>query len=124
MKARTKFITCLVAAGALSLSAYVVAAGAGDVAKTCDGKEADIVAEDDTKVVDGTSADDLVVLVDGVRYSSNGGTDTLCNAKGEVEATLVSDDAGPEDPDPPELPNMVTLEEMENGELPGEWRAE
>jgi hypothetical protein len=83
---------------------------------------ADIVVSGDEGFASGTEADERVILPDGVHYATGGGKDILCNSKGEIVATALSDGEGPATPDKatPEV-DLLTLDDLAAGELPHEW---
>lgn len=77
----------IVATGAL-LARPATSAGPS-VAKLCDGQEPTVQAAPGQAVIEGTPGDDWVVLTEGVSFKGHGGTDTICNSAGQVEAIAV-----------------------------------
>ena len=72
----------------------------------CGGYPVNVVVSS-TGVFLGTPGDDYVVVQDGMPFYGGGGTDTVCNAQGEIMAIVLNDDEGPTVP--PADPNPIPV---------------
>ena len=105
---RPKASAITVSVGVLAVSVIAAVLGVSTSAQstpTCGGTPATIVSSEKDTAVYGTAGDDVVILSDSTPYYGNGGTDTICDAGGNVLAKVANDDDGPTVP--PKTPDVA-----------------